>query len=87
MEALLYYVWKYNLCGSRLLKTSEGQSLEIIDPGLPNIHAGPDFFNAKIAIDNRLWAGNVEIHTRSSDWYSHHHEKDDRYNSGICKTN
>jgi hypothetical protein len=55
MERLLHYVWKYKLYGiSSLLVTTEGYTIEIIDPGLENGNAGPDFFNAKIKIDGTL---------------------------------
>jgi hypothetical protein len=45
--------------------------------------AGPDFFNSQITIENQKWAGNVEIHLKSSDWYAHHHERDSNYDSVI----
>ena len=60
-----------------------GKSIQILDVGLPNYNSGPDFFNAKIKIDNQLWAGNVEIHVKSSDWYVHNHEQDSAYSSII----
>ena len=50
MEQLLHYVWKHKLYPLKELKTSDGQCIEIIDPGLHNRNAGPDFFNAKIRI-------------------------------------
>ena len=65
------------------LVTEKGQQLEIIDPGLHNSDAGPDFFNAKIKIDGILWVGNVEIHNSTSDWYKHHHDKEHSYDSVI----
>ena len=83
MESLLHYAWKYRLYDTQNLQTTEGVSFEIIDPGIHNIDAGPDFFNAKIKMNGKLWAGNVEIHTLSSDWYKHKHEKDKTYNSVI----
>lgn len=83
MEQLLHYTWKHKLYGLRSLKTTEGQTVEIIDPGLANMHAGPDFFNAKIKIDNVLWVGNIEIHERSSDWFRHGHHTDCDYDSVI----
>src|SRR5690606_38844315 len=43
----------------------------------------PDFFNAQLRIGNQLWAGNVEIHIKSSDWFVHHHEMDNAYDSVI----
>ncbi|MDR3218327.1 MAG: DUF2851 family protein [Dysgonamonadaceae bacterium] len=83
MEALLHYVWKYKLYESGDYLTSDRIPFEIIDPGIYNPNAGPDFFNAKIKFGDKVWAGNVEIHTASSDWYKHRHEKDKAYNSVI----
>src|SRR3712207_9381922 len=62
---------------------SDGRGVEIIDPGLHNTDAGPDFFNAKVKIADTLWVGNVEIHDRASDWYRHGHDRDSRYNNVI----
>lgn len=83
MEQLLHYVWKHKIFPLKALQTTVGLSVEVIDPGLPNAHAGPDFFNAKLKIDGTLWVGNVEIHTTSSDWYRHGHDKDRAYDSVI----
>ncbi|MBT8259930.1 MAG: DUF2851 family protein, partial [Bacteroidia bacterium] len=63
--------------------TSSNQNLEILSVGLHNLNSGPDFFNAKLKIDNQLWAGNVEIHINSSDWYVHKHETDKNYDNVI----
>jgi len=83
METLLHYVWKHKLYESGESLTEEGVPFEIIDPGMYNSNAGPDFFNAKIRMEGKIWAGNIEIHTVSSDWYKHQHEKDKAYNSVI----
>jgi hypothetical protein len=83
METLLHYVWKYKLYESGNLVTSNGKILEIIDPGVHNLNAGPDFFNAKIKMNGEIWAGNVEIHTTASDWYKHRHYEDKAYNSVV----
>ena len=82
-EQLLQYLWKYKLYPSDTLVTTDGQMIEVIDPGMQNRDAGPDFFNAKIKIDGQLWAGNVEIHRTSDDWTSHRHHQDKAYNSVI----
>lgn len=84
MEYLLHYVWQHRLYGPASLVADQGQRVEVIDPGVHNLlQSGPDFFNAKLRLDGQLWAGNVEIHERSSDWYRHHHETDDAYNNVI----
>ncbi len=83
MEQLLYYVWKHKLFPLKLLQTTKGETIEIIDPGIQNIHAGPDFFNAKIKIGDVTWVGNVEIHERASDWIRHSHHTDKNYDSVI----
>ena len=83
MEKLLHYVWKHKMYPLGDLYTTAGKSIEVIDPGLHNQNAGPDFFNAKIKINGTLWVGNVEIHIKSSDWYVHGHQNDDRYDNVI----
>lgn len=83
MEQLLHYVWKHKIFPLGELKTTTGQQVEVIDTGLANTNAGPDFFNAKIKLDGVLWVGNIEIHQRSSDWYRHGHDKDVGYDSVI----
>lgn len=83
MEKLLYYIWKYKLFGLDPLVTTAGQRVDVVDPGVINHNAGPDFFNAKIKMGDLLWIGNVEIHERSSDWYAHGHQSDSHYNNVI----
>ena len=83
MEQLLHYTWKHKLYPLKELTTNDGQRVEIIDPGLHNRNAGPDFFNAKIRIGSTMWVGNVEIHDKSSDWYQHGHDKDSRYDNVV----
>ena len=57
MEQLLHYVWKHKIFPLSLLQTTSGRPVEVIDPGLPNMNAGPDFFNAKLKIDGSSgWA-------------------------------
>ncbi len=83
MERLLHYVWKHRMLPLRPLETTDGREVELIDPGLHNQNAGPDFFNAKVKIGGTLWVGNVEIHLKSSDWYLHHHDRDPRYDNVV----
>ena len=83
MEQLLHYTWKHKLFPLKDLTTNDGQFVEIIDPGLHNRNAGPDFFNAKVRIGTTMWVGNVEIHDKSSDWYLHGHDKDSRYDNVV----
>ena len=83
MEQLLHYVWKHKLFPLSPLTTTDQRQVEVIDPGLHNRNAGPDFFNAKLKINGTLWVGNVEIHDKASDWYLHAHDKDERYDNVI----
>ena len=83
MEKLLHYIWKHRILPLSELRTTDGRSVEVIDPGLLNMHAGPDFFNAKVRIDGVMWVGNVEIHERSADWFLHGHDTDAAYNNVV----
>ncbi|MBM1107986.1 DUF2851 family protein [Aurantibacter crassamenti] len=82
-EDLLHFIWKYKKLQLADLITSDNETVTIIDVGLHNHQSGPDFFNSKIKIGNQLWAGNVEMHLKSSDWYVHNHQQDSNYNNVI----
>ena len=81
-EEYLQFAWKFGLFHKRNLKYQH-EAVEIIDPGEHNHSSGPDFFNARLKIGETVWAGNVEIHLKASDWYRHEHEKDPAYDSVI----
>lgn len=81
MEELMYYVWQQRLFSS--ITTLDDSPIEIIHPGLRNLDAGPDFFNAKIKMDGMVWAGNIEMHVKASDWFKHNHHKDPAYDNVI----
>lgn len=82
-EDFLHYIWKFKKFSTNNLKTESGETLEVISLGTHNLLAGPDFLNAQLRIDGQHWAGNVEIHEKSSFWYAHHHEKDEAYTNVI----
>ncbi len=82
-ESFLHFIWKHRLFNVDELITTDGQLISVINPGQLNTDAGPDFFNARIKIGATIWAGNVEIHQKSSDWYRHKHEKDAAYDNVI----
>ncbi|MCW0484218.1 DUF2851 family protein [Gaoshiqia sediminis] len=82
-EFFLQFIWKHRLFTAGELKTQDGQLVDVLSPGLQNTDAGPDFFNARIRIDGTVWAGNVEIHQKASDWYRHKHEQDAAYDNVI----
>ena len=77
-EEFLYYIWQFKRWKGEL-KTLSGQKIQVEKPGFRNPNAGPDFLNAQIRINGVLWAGNVEIHVKSSDWFFHKHEQDENY--------
>ena len=84
MEAFLHYIWAHRRYTKLLPQGAlRGATIEVLDPGVLNAHAGPDFFAAKVRIDDLLWVGAVEIHHASSQWYQHHHDVDPAYRSVI----
>lgn len=82
-EDLLHYLWKHKLFFTSQSLTTQGELISVTSVGLHNQNSGPDFFNAQLHIGDQLWAGNVEIHLNSSDWYAHNHEKDSNYDNVI----
>ena len=82
-EDFLHHVWKFLKFNTSSLETTDGQSLSVVQVGQHNLNSGSDFFNGQVRIDDQLWAGNIEIHIKSSDWYAHHHEEDEAYDNVV----
>tara|TARA_Y100000589_G_scaffold306395_1_gene321075 strand:+ start:12385 stop:13638 length:1254 start_codon:yes stop_codon:yes gene_type:complete len=82
-ENILHHIWQFKLFDAQRLKTISGKSLVIKNQGVRNTNQGPDFSHAKIKIGETLWAGNVEIHCKTSDWYKHGHQHDRNYENVI----
>ena len=82
-EDLIQFLWKHRLNQGKHMHCTSGHELVVFSPGEQNFHAGPDFFNARIRLENMIWAGNVEVHQKASDWYRHSHHIDPAYNNVI----
>ena len=82
-EEFVSFLWKNKLLQSKNLASTNGMPIEIINPGTENLDSGPDFFAARIKIGTTEWAGNVEIHTKSSDWLNHNHQNNKQYDNII----
>lgn len=82
-EEFLHYLWKFKKFETLNLKTTQNEAVTIIKSGDYLGLSGPDFFNAQILIGDQKWAGNIEIHLKSSDWYVHGHERDVAYENVI----
>ncbi len=83
VEEFLWHIWKFRLFDNEDLSTTQGAPVQILKTGDHNMDSGPDFFNARIKIDNTTWAGNVEIHVNASDWKKHSHQKDKAFDNII----
>ena len=82
-EEILYFAWQYGLFNREKLYTVKGEKVKIISLGIRNNDSGPDIFGARIKIGNYIWAGNVEIHLKASDWFKHNHHLNKAYNNVI----
>jgi hypothetical protein len=82
-EKLLQFIWQFQYLNKDAFQTTNGEALSVIHPGQLNVHQGPDFFNGRIKIGSTEWAGHIEIHLKSSDWFRHRHETDPHYGKVI----
>lgn len=81
-EDFLHFIWKTKMFNTALI-TEENEEIKLIKQGHHNKDGGPDFTNARIKIGTTIWAGNIEIHIHSSDWYRHSHDGDPKYDNII----
>jgi len=82
-EEFLQFIWENRLFNETAITTVSLEPLKIIETGKRNFDSGPDFFNAQVQIGDTRWAGNVEIHKKSSDWFAHRHHLDEAYDNVI----
>lgn len=82
-EKLLQFIWQFALFQAVGLQLKDGRGLTIINRGKLNSNSGPDFSNAKIRIENTIWAGNIELHVKESDWKKHKHDLEPAYQNII----
>src|SRR5512145_1970270 len=82
-EDFLHFVWKYGLFDREEIIADTGDEIRVFSLGEHNIDSGPDFLNTRIQIGSTTWAGNVEIHLKSSDWQNHKHHRDKAYDNVI----
>lgn len=81
-ELALSAAWHGALVPS--LVTTEGLRVDLVFAGHWTHGFGPDFEQAMLTFaDGGLRTGAVEIHQRTSDWISHRHHLDPRYNNVI----
>lgn len=80
-EDILQFIWQHKLLNPVPLISISGKEIQVIAPGELNKDAGPDFFNARIKVNDLVLAGNVEVHVKSSDWLKHKHQQDNSYNN------
>lgn len=81
-ERFLQIVWNELYVGTDVV-TVDGTPVKILTPGTWNVSAGPDFQNASLVIGGVPIHGDVEIHTRTTDWTRHRHGNDPLYENVV----
>lgn len=82
-EKLLQFIWQFQYFNKSELQTTEGEEVTLLYPGQLNKNQGPDFINARIKIGKTIFAGSVELHIKTSDWYKHRHDEDENYKNVV----
>ncbi len=81
-ERRILELWR-QLAGRPDLVTEDGVPVRVISPGRLNPGTGADCLDAVISRGGEVARGDIEIHSRSSDWWQHGHHRDPAYNSVI----
>lgn len=82
-ESWLVKAWQRQLADRTDLSTEEGEPIRVLYPGRINDDQGPDLLDAVITTSHGLLIGAVEVHVRSSGWWSHGHNRDPLYNQVV----
>jgi hypothetical protein len=85
-EALVAAIWQRQWLAPGPLLDSAGRALQVVYPGRRWGGPGPDFQGAILALDDgTLVHGDVEVHLRATDWWSHGHDRDPAYNRSVLQ--
>jgi len=82
-EHFLHFLWRTRRFDLHDLCTTQDEPLEILDWGVHNTHAGPDFLHVRLRIGGTQWVGHVEMHLRASEWLRHKHQLDEAYRNVV----
>ena len=80
-ERQVQAIWYDAALRPSVLRTVRGGEIAVVDPGVWNLEAGPDFRRAVLELGRgrRRVVGDVEVHLRPSDWPAHRHCGDPAY--------
>src|SRR4030043_1208142 len=78
-ERIISRLWQSHLVRYPVADT--GEWLQIIFPGRVSNTGGCDFKDAVFGINGRMITGDIEVHIKSSQWHSHGHHQDPKYNN------
>lgn len=75
----------WNLSPPTRIPLDDGKSCQLIYAGRAGSAAGPDIHDAVLYFfeTGERRVGDIELHVRASDWYTHQHHTDARYNNVI----
>jgi hypothetical protein len=82
-EEFLQYVWNNRLFEEKVYVSDTGEQVTILNQGIKNFDAGPDFCDARIKIGETTWVGNCEVHINASGWQKHNHQNDKSYENVV----
>jgi hypothetical protein len=83
-EAILHMAWRNAGLERAEIRGRDGHNYRIVYGGKPGGSLGPDFTDAVVERDDGMvFRGDIEIHVRESDWRSHGHHTDPRYNGVV----
>ena len=85
-EEFVQKLWNTQRFINADLLSIDGKEIRVLKPGVWNHEEGPDFMHAEIELNGKLLVGDVEIHVKASEWYTHKHHLNSRYNRVILHT-
>ena len=78
-EKLIARIWQQKPVTE--LVTTDGEQINVIHPGRISNTSGCDFRDAVFTLNGETITGNIEVHVKSSQWQSHGHHRDPKYNN------